>query len=130
MKKIIILISLIFSFNLHAQNKGAQASRAWINKQGPAIISTYAELLSIPNHASDAVNIRKNATMISDMFSSRGFAMKLLELDGAPPVVYGEYKVPKATRTLCFYVHYDGQPVDPTTWKNAPFKPVLYDNAM
>ncbi len=128
MKKILVL--LLFPIGLFAQPKAVQASRSWIQKEGPNILSTYAQLLSLPNHASDLVNIRKNADMIKDLFASRGFAMQLLELDGAPPIVYGERKVPNAQRTLCFYVHYDGQPVDPTTWKNAPFTPVLYDNAM
>jgi acetylornithine deacetylase/succinyl-diaminopimelate desuccinylase-like protein len=27
-------------------------------------------------------------------------------------------------------VHYDGQPVDPTAWTNAPFEPVFYDKSM
>lgn len=128
MKKILIL--LLFPIGLLAQPKAVQASRSWIQKEGPNILNTYSQLLSLPNHASDLVNIRKNADMIKDLFASRGFAMQLLELDGAPPIVYGERKVPNAQRTLCFYVHYDGQPVDPTTWKTAPFTPVLYDNAM
>ncbi len=124
-----ILILLLLPFASLGQNKSVQASRNWIKQEGPAILSTYSELLSIPNHASDLPNIRKNANMISNMFSSRGFAMQLLELDGAPPIVYGEHKVTNAQRTLCFYAHYDGQPVDPATWKNAPFQPILYDNA-
>jgi acetylornithine deacetylase/succinyl-diaminopimelate desuccinylase-like protein len=127
MNKLFLL--LLLPFIAAAQNKSVQASRSWIKQEAPAILSTYAELLSIPNNASDAVNIRKNAEMISRMFSSRGFAMQLLELDGAPPIVYGERKVPNAQRTLCFYAHYDGQPVDPATWKTAPFQPVMYDNA-
>ena len=125
----LILIFLLPLF-AQAQNKSAQASRNWIKQEGPAILATYAELLSIPNHASDKINIRKNADMISNIFSSRGFDMRLLELEGATPIVYGEHKIPNAQRTLCFYAHYDGQPVDPSTWKNAPFQPVLYDNAM
>ena len=129
MKNTIIFL-LAFSLTGQAQNKSVQASRAWIKKEGPSILSTYAQLLALPNHSSDKVNIRKNAAMISDIFSSRGFSMQLLELDGAPPIVYGEQKIPNAQRTLCFYVHYDGQPVDPSTWKNPPFQPKLFDNAM
>jgi len=128
MKKILIL--LLLPLTLVAQNKAVTASRSWIKKEGPNILNTYSQLLSIPNHASDLDNIRKNATLIKDLFGQRGFAMQLLELDGVPPIVYGERKVPNAQRTLCFYAHYDGQPVDPSTWKTAPFKPVLYDNAM
>jgi acetylornithine deacetylase/succinyl-diaminopimelate desuccinylase-like protein len=55
--------------------------------------------------------------------------MRTLEVDGVPPIIYGEYQVENAARTLCFYVHYDGQPVDPDKWINPPFEPMLYDGA-
>ena len=113
-----------------AQPKAVQASRSWIAKEGHNILSEFNGLLAIPNHASDSVNIRKNADLLHSAFSKRGFAMQLLEYPGSPPVVYGERKVPGATRTLCFYVHYDGQPVDPSSWVHGPFQPVLYDKAM
>ena len=42
------------------------------------------------------------------------------------PLVYGALNVPGATRTVLFYCHYDGQPVDPKAWKQPdPFTPVL-----
>ena len=46
---------------------------------------------------------------------------------GTPPgVVYGEYMSPGATRTIIFYAHYDGQPVDPKQWTvTPPFTPAL-----
>jgi acetylornithine deacetylase/succinyl-diaminopimelate desuccinylase-like protein len=106
------------------------ASRNWVKKQGYRIMEEYKALLSIPNHASDLVNIRRNAEMLLKMFGSRGFDMKTLEIGGAPPIVYGECRVENAVRTLCFYVHYDGQPVDPGKWVNPPFKPRLYDAAI
>ena len=34
-------------------------------------------------------------------------------------------KVPGAKRTLMFYAHFDGQPVDQKGWVSEPFKPVL-----
>ena len=30
----------------------------------------------------------------------------------------GDLTVPNAKRTIAFYAHYDGQPVDPVKWKN------------
>lgn len=128
--KNLLLVCLFVPALAIAQNKSVQASRAWIGKEGPSILQTFSELLAIPNNASDHVNIRKNADLISSIFAARGFAMQQLVVDGSPPVVYGERKVPGATRTYCFYVHYDGQPVDPASWKNPPFSPVLYDQAM
>src|SRR5262249_31111191 len=50
---------------------------------------------------------------------------RLLEVAGAPPVVFGELPAPGATRTLIFYAHYDGQPLDPMEWATPPWQPVL-----
>jgi len=128
MKKVFLL--LLIPILSYAQNDALNASRDWKEKEGYNIIVEFSKLLSMPNRASDNENIRKNAAFLVDSFSKRGFKMQLLELEGAPPAVYGEYLVPNAQRTLCFYVHYDGQPVDPSNWTNPPFQPVLYDNAM
>ena len=31
------------------------------------------------------------------------------------------------TRTIVFYAHYDGQPLDPKEWATPPWEPVLKD---
>jgi acetylornithine deacetylase/succinyl-diaminopimelate desuccinylase-like protein len=107
-----------------------QISREWIKKEGYRVLDEYKALLSIPNVATDLKNIKRNAELLVKMFGERGFDMKLLEIEGAPPIVYGEHKVSNATRTLCFYAHYDGQPVDPDHWFHEPFEPVLYDGIL
>jgi acetylornithine deacetylase/succinyl-diaminopimelate desuccinylase-like protein len=52
------------------------------------------------------------------MMQRRKLQPRLLETKdpSVPPVVYGEWKTPGATRTLVFYAHYDGQPTDPKQW--------------
>jgi len=107
-----------------------QVSRGWIKKEGHSLLNEYKDLLSIPNIATDLENIKRNAELLVKMFGERGFDMQLLEIEGAPPIVFGEHKVPNATRTLCFYAHYDGQPVDRDRWVHEPFEPVLYDGIM
>ncbi|HEY4491863.1 MAG TPA: M20/M25/M40 family metallo-hydrolase, partial [Acidobacteriota bacterium] len=80
----------------------------------------------IPNVASDTQNIRLNADFIVQMMNKRGISARLLEVDGSPPAVYAEWKVPEAKRTLLFYAHYDGQPADPKQWTiTSPWQPVL-----
>jgi acetylornithine deacetylase/succinyl-diaminopimelate desuccinylase-like protein len=62
----------------------------------------------------------------------RGLKPRLLEATDktVPPVVYGEWITPGATRTVIFYAHYDGQPTDPKDWSGSePWKPVLRTNA-
>ncbi len=90
-----------------------------------AIINEYFELLSIPNVSHDAENVRKNAIFIKKMMEKRGIRTRILETKGNP-VVYGELNADPSAPTLMFYIHYDGQPVDPSKWTDShPFKPIL-----
>ena len=73
------------------------------------------EWLYIPNVANDQLNIRKCAAWLKSAMERRGITARILETGGSP-VVYGELNVPGANRTIMFYSHYDGQPVDPTKW--------------
>ena len=127
----IILTGLILIASVIAgQPQSVKATQGWVKKNGHTIIKDFAHLLSMPNVASDKVNIRRNAKYISNLFKKRGFDMQLLETEDANPIIYGEYKTPGAKRTLCFYVHYDGQPVDLIQWTHGPFDPILYDASM
>jgi acetylornithine deacetylase/succinyl-diaminopimelate desuccinylase-like protein len=104
------------------------APRDWVAKNKPALMREYLELLAIPNIASDSADIRRNAGHITAMMERRGLSPRLLESeDGkAPPLIYGEWPVPGAKRTLIIYAHYDGQPVTPEAWKvTSPFAPKL-----
>ncbi|NNF27781.1 MAG: M20/M25/M40 family metallo-hydrolase [Gemmatimonadetes bacterium] len=112
-----------------AQN-GPEVARAFREANEARILGDFAELLSYPNRASDAEDIRAAATFIRDALSQRGVESRLLEIEGAPPLVYGELRVLGATRTLGIYVHYDGQPVDPSNWTHPPFEPTLYSSSM
>jgi acetylornithine deacetylase/succinyl-diaminopimelate desuccinylase-like protein len=97
----------------------------WVKSNQPALVGELEELLSIPNVAADRPNIQRNARHLQQMLARRGFAAEILETSGNP-LVYGELRAPGATRTILFYSHYDGQPVDPAAWKQPdPFKPVL-----
>ncbi len=123
------IFSLVFILTnqLHAQTSpAASAARAYRQNHEHEIIAEFVDLLSVPNVASDTPNIRRNAELVSRMLEKRGVKTKLLEVPGAPPVVYGEINTPGASRTLIFYVHYDGQPVEPAKWAGGePFKPIL-----
>jgi acetylornithine deacetylase/succinyl-diaminopimelate desuccinylase-like protein len=103
----------------------AKAARQWRETHERAIISEFIDFLAIPNLARDTAGIRKNADTISAMFAKRGVKMRLLEVPGAPPAVYGEIVTPGATRTVVFYAHYDGQPLDPKEWATPPWQPTF-----
>lgn len=103
--------------------------RAYRTAHETEIIGELVDALSIPNVASDTVNIRRNAAMLIEMMSRRGIQARLLEGNG-PPAIFGELKTPGATRTIGFYAHYDGQPVEPSKWASDPFKPTLRDKPL
>ncbi len=95
-----------------------------------AILRELAEFVAIPNVASDLPDIQRNADHLAGMLRARGVAARLLDNPGAPPAVFGELRSPGARRTVVFYAHYDGQPVDPAQWKTPPWSPVLRDKPL
>lgn len=128
---IIIIVILSLAIPIAAQDKAVAGQelfdhvREYRQNNERKIIAEFIELLSIPNIAADRENIRKNAVFITNMLEKRGIKSRLLETRGNP-VVYGEINAAQAHRTLLFYVHYDGQPVDPAAWIDSrPFQPVL-----
>ena len=106
------------------------AVRAYQQAHDVNVLRELVQLLAIPNRASDSVNIRRNARLIMEMLQRRGASARLLETPGAPPAVFGELRTPGATRTVVFYAHYDGQPVDTTQWANPPWTPTLRDGPL
>lgn len=106
------------------------AARAHRQAHGAEILARYAELLAIPNVASDLPNMRRNAAWIRDALTARGVEVDLWTLPDVPPVVFGRLDAPGATRTLGVYVHYDGQPVDERRWTDPPFQPTLRSAAI
>jgi acetylornithine deacetylase/succinyl-diaminopimelate desuccinylase-like protein len=94
-----------------------------------AIINEYIEFLSIPNVSADSANILMNAGFIMHMMLDRGINASLLHgsTPGVTPAVFGEIKTPGATKTIAYYAHYDGQPVNPKQWSAGltPFNPVF-----
>jgi len=93
-----------------------------------ALLTEFLELLRIPNVASDTPNIRRNAQAIAAMMQRRGLAPQILtdpNAPEAPPLVYGEWKTAGAAKTLMFYAHYDGQPVNPAAWRDGPWSATL-----
>jgi acetylornithine deacetylase/succinyl-diaminopimelate desuccinylase-like protein len=108
---------------------GPDVARAYRQANEAVILGEFAELLRYPNRAFTP-EIREAAVYIRDRMREVGVETDLLELEGASPLVLGVVEVPGATRTLGIYVHYDGQPVDPSNWTHEPFEPTLYDAAM
>jgi len=104
--------------------------RAYRSAHETEIIGELVDSLSIPNVASDSINISRNAAKLIEMMSRRGIEAVRLPGGAGPPAIFGELKTPGATRTIGFYAHYDGQPVEPAKWASDPFKPTLRDKPL
>lgn len=105
----------------------AKEARAWRAGHEKEILGEFCDLLAVPNLASDTPNIERNARMIREMLKRRGLETRLLALRGVPPLVVADLPAPGAKRTIAFYAHYDGQPVDPSKWKSGPWQPTMRD---
>jgi len=135
---VVILLASIFSWPALGQKptpiapaQVVQEVRDYRMDHEDRIVRELAEFLSIPNVASDTANIQKNAEHLRETLEARGIETHLLPITGRGPVVFGKLIAPAATRTVIFYAHYDGQPVDPAAWTDGtPFEPVLRSNAI
>ena len=135
---VVILVASIFSWPALGQKTASitpaqvvQEVRDYRMDHEDRIVRELAEFLAIPNVASDTANIQKNAEHLREMLEARGIETHLLPITGRGPVVFGKLIAPAATRTVIFYAHYDGQPVDPAAWTDGtPFEPVLRSNAI
>lgn len=127
------LISMIVSSALwlfpatesHAAVSEVESVSQWLTGNQHTLLDEYEVFLGMPNVATDATAIRRNATVLMAMMERRDLSPRLLENAdrSSPPAVYGEWKVPGATRTLVLYAHYDGQAVDASEWASDPWKP-------
>lgn len=83
------------------------------------------EFLSIPNNAAIEEHVRNNLNFLETAFEKRGFATRELPTKSRT-AFFAERTVPSANETVLFYMHFDGQPVDPSKWSQQdPYTPVL-----
>jgi acetylornithine deacetylase/succinyl-diaminopimelate desuccinylase-like protein len=123
MKQMVFLIAAVACA---APASGQQTDvERYVREHQPAIIREFMDLVAIPNVRSDFPNIKRNAEFLRQMLDRRGMKPEVWETPSTP-LVYGERVVPGATRTILFYIHFDGQPVDKAGWKQAdPWMPII-----
>lgn len=126
-----LILALLSAASLLAQsrqNTGGgfnDSVRTYIGQHRANIMREFQEFLAIPNLASDAPNIQKNADALTAMLQKRGLQVQLLRVENAPPVVLAALPGDPARHTVTFYAHYDGQPVNKADWKQDPWAPTL-----
>jgi acetylornithine deacetylase/succinyl-diaminopimelate desuccinylase-like protein len=83
------------------------------------------ELVSIPNDSHDPAQLVPNIEWCESNLNERNWKVKRLETKSFP-LLFAEKSVPNAKKTVLFYFHIDGQPVDRKRWNQPdPFQPTL-----
>lgn len=84
-----------------------------------------------PSVSARKEGIEECAAMVEKMVRDTGAETKVLRIEGAAPLVYGEVKSTRSKKTIMFYNHYDVQPEEPLElWKSPPFKPEIRDGVV
>jgi acetylornithine deacetylase/succinyl-diaminopimelate desuccinylase-like protein len=103
-------------------------ARAEIESAFPQIRGELERLVRIPSVSaagSDARQVRRSAVATAEWLRRSGFAdVKLLEVEGAHPAVYGAIRGPAGSPRVLLYAHHDVQPPGRADlWDSPPFEP-------
>ena len=125
--KATIVLCCLLTTCAQAQTKAQM--EAMVQKHVKNYYGELFDFVSLPSNALIKPHVQPNLDWLKVAFDKRGFSTQLLTTKGHP-VFLAEYKpatLPAASlKTLLFYMHFDGQPVEPEKWQQeSPYKPVL-----
>jgi acetylornithine deacetylase/succinyl-diaminopimelate desuccinylase-like protein len=90
-----------------------------------AIVEGFVELLRLESVSQAPAKVRATGEWLAGVLRARGLEGRVLET-GGNPAVFGERRVPGATRTVLIYCHYDTKPIPPKGWLQPdPITPVF-----
>ena len=103
--------------------------RSAVDNLFPSLQDTLENLVRIPSISApgfDSSEVRRSAEVVASLLSEAGFQdVRLLEVEGAHPAVFGEIPAPEGAPTVLLYAHHDVQPVgNLSDWDRDPFEPV------
>jgi acetylornithine deacetylase/succinyl-diaminopimelate desuccinylase-like protein len=128
MKDLLLLVLALSVGNATAQTSIASFEKISNGKTIRAI-EELREFVAIPNDANVKADIQLNAEWLQKAFQKRRFNTKILPTENTP-LVFAERNNPKAKTTILFYMHYDGQAVDPSRWfQENPYKAVMKEKS-
>jgi acetylornithine deacetylase/succinyl-diaminopimelate desuccinylase-like protein len=89
------------------------------------IVEEFCEFLRLNSVSQEPEKVRVTGEWLASRLRTRGLHGRLLET-GGNPAVFGERRVPGATRTVLIYCHYDTKPIPRKGWLQPnPIEPVL-----
>lgn len=119
MKKILFLLSFIVVFSTSAQDS------IQLKSQVRQAINDIRAFVKIPNDALEHADINLNLTWLTKAFNVRGFNSSILPTEGES-LFFASLPMEDNKPTILFYMHLDGQSVDPSKWNQPnPYEVVL-----
>ena len=109
MKKFFSLVWLVVVFVAYGQDE------TQIKSQVRHTIDELREFVAIPNDALESADINRNITWLTRKFNERGFNTSVLPTDGES-LFFAAMPMVDEKPTILFYMHFDGQSVDPSKW--------------
>ncbi|MAD96666.1 MAG: acetylornithine deacetylase [Flavobacteriaceae bacterium] len=120
-----VLFVIAFGWQIQSQENWDQT----IDKKLTSVLWSHKELVGIPNLPQDLENVYKNISWVKKKYQDVGFQLETLE-SSTLPVLFAERMVDPKLKTILFYFHLDGQPVNPDAWdQEDPFVPVLKEKS-
>src|SRR6185436_19974166 len=90
-----------------------------------AIVESFADFLRLNSVSQEPNKVRATGEWLAAAMRARGLGGRVLET-GGNPAVFGERRVPGATRTVLIYCHYDTKPIPRAGWLQPnPIEPVF-----
>jgi acetylornithine deacetylase/succinyl-diaminopimelate desuccinylase-like protein len=89
------------------------------------ILERFVECLRVDTVSQQPARVRAGAEWLARVMERAGLETRVLPTSGNP-VVFGQRRVPGASRTVLIYCHFDTKPAPPAAWlQPSPFEPVL-----
>lgn len=99
---------------------------AYVEANSERFIAELQEVCKQPSVAAQNWGVQEMAELVLARLRKLGAEARLIEVEGAPPVVYG--RIGQGKRTLMIYNHYDVQPPEPLDeWDSEPFAAEIRD---
>ena len=128
MKKLAAGIACLLLLHAAGYSQNPDQLKAFSKSKTPEALQELRSFLAIPNDALYLDDIDKNIVWLEKTFAERGFETEVLPTGGAP-FFLAERKFQNAGKTVLFYMHFDGQGVDPAKWEqDDPYQAVLKEH--
>jgi acetylornithine deacetylase/succinyl-diaminopimelate desuccinylase-like protein len=90
-----------------------------------SLVESFVDFLRLNSVSQEPEKVRVTGEWLAAALRARGLDGRVLET-GGNPAVFGERRVPGATRTVLIYCHYDTKPIPPKGWLQPnPIEPVF-----